>query len=85
MLVNYKNIRQKPYIYGFSVKGFFFAVGGSIISLLILITGFSLIKIIIAGIGIFISYIVGRVFLTDSELLNKLIDNKLPKKHSEYE
>jgi hypothetical protein len=85
MLKNYKNIRQKPYIYGFSVKGFFFAVGGSILSLLVLITGFNLVKIIIAGLGVLISYLVGRILLTDSEFLNKLIDNKLPKKHSEYE
>lgn len=82
---NYKNIRQQPYIYGFSVKGFFVFAIGSIISLLLFITGFSFTKFIFSGVLIIVFYIVGKLFLSNSELVNKFMDNKLPKKYSDYE
>lgn len=82
---NYKNIRQQPYIYGFSVQGFFVFAVGTIISLLIFITGFSFIKFIIAAILILIFYGIGKFLLSNSELIQKLFDNKLPKKYSKYE
>ena len=82
---NYKNMRQQPYIYGFSVRGFFVFAIGSIISLMIFITGFTFTKFIVSGILIIIFYVVGKLFLSNSELLNKFMDNKLPKKYSDYE
>ena len=82
---NYKNIRQQPYIYGFSVKGFFVFAIGSIISLLLFITGFSITKFVLSGVLIIIFYVIGKLFLSNSELVNKFMDNKLPKKYSDYE
>jgi hypothetical protein len=82
---NFKNMRQQPYIYGFSVKGFFFFSIGLIVSLMIFITGFAFTKFILSGLFIIIFYIIGKFLLSNSALLNKLLDNKLPKKYSDYE
>ena len=82
---NYKKIRQKPYIYGFSVAGFFvFAVGG-IFGLLSFMSGFSLLKMI--GVVVFLGllYIFSRYIISNKEITSKFFDNKLPNKYSEYE
>ena len=82
---NYKKIRQKPYIYGFSIVGFFaFAIGGVCV-LLSFMSGFSLAKFIIVGILIMILFLFSKHVLSSPVVLSKIFDNKLPKKYSEYE
>jgi hypothetical protein len=82
---NYKNIRQKPYIYGFSVVGFFsFAIGG-ICALMSFMSGFSFLKIITVIIFIGLLYIFSKYILSNKEFASRIFDNKLPNKYSEYE
>ena len=82
---NYKNIRQKPYIYGFTVVGFFtFAIGG-IMGFLSLLGGFSFFKLV--GIGIYtgVLFLVSKYVISNKELINKFFDKTLQNKYSEYE
>ncbi|MFK7102224.1 hypothetical protein V3471_14740 [Flavobacterium oreochromis] len=81
---NYKKIRQKPYIYGFSVLGFFiFAIGG-IIGIASMMAGFSFVKLIVCLFILLTSFSIGKV-VSNEELMNKFLDNKLPNKYSDYE
>jgi len=82
---NYKKIRQKPYIYGFSVVGFFtFAIGG-IAGLISFMGGISITKVIVVLIFLGVLFLVSKYVISDKERIAKFFDNKLPKKYSEYE
>jgi hypothetical protein len=82
---NYKNIRQEPFLFGFNVKPFFVFILGSILGLMSFISGFSFIKLMITVIYILILYAICKYVLSNQKLINKIMDNKLPKEYSEYE
>lgn len=82
---NYKNIRRKPYIYGFTITGFFtFAIGG-ICLILSFMNGFTFNKLVIVLILLFILFLISKYILSNPAFISKILDNKLPKKYSEYE
>lgn len=82
---NYKNIRKEPYLYGFTVKAFFAFVIGSILGLFSFMTGFSFVKLILVLSWIFLLYAVCKFILSNEVLINRFMDNKLPKNYSDYE
>lgn len=82
---NYKNIRSEPYLYGFTISAFFAFVIGSILCLMSFIGGFSLVKFIVVMVLLLVLYAFCKYVLSNKNLINRLMDNKLPKKHSEYE
>ena len=82
---NYKKIRQTPYIYGFSIIGFFVFAVGLIIGLLGFMGGFSGLKLILVTIYIILLFIVSKLVLSNKKFIAKMTDNKLPTKYSEYE
>lgn len=82
---NYKNIRKEPFLYGFTVKAFFVFVIGLVIGLLSFINGFSFIKLIVFLCFVFVLYFVCKFILSNSKIINRFMDNKLPKNYSDYE
>ena len=82
---DYKKIRQKPYIYGFTIIGFVFFVVTSILSLLTILTGISILKVIICLILLAISFAVSKFIISNEKVESYLFDNKLPKKYTKYE
>ncbi len=82
---NYKKIRQTPYIYGFSIIGFFTFAIGSICGLLAFMGGFSLLKLILVSIYMVVLFVVSKLVLSNKAFIAKMTDNILPKKYSEYE
>jgi hypothetical protein len=82
---NYKKIRQTPYIYGFSIIGFFTFAIGAIIGLLAFMGGFSLLKLILVSIYMVVLFVVSKLVLSNKTFIAKMTDNVLPKKYSEYE
>lgn len=78
---NYKNIRRKPYIYGFSTTNaiVFFII--SIILILTIVFGFSFKKLMTISIIGSINYLLCKG-LSNGTLLNKLFDKPLPKEIS---
>jgi len=82
---NYRHIRKKPYIYGFSITGFFVFLTISVGLLISFTLGITLIKFIIIAFVIALSYILCRYVLSDEKLLSKAFDKKLPKRYSTYE
>lgn len=78
---NYKNIRRKPYIYGFSTTNaiVFFII--SIVLVLTIVFGFSFTKLLVILIIESINYLVCKG-LSNGTLLNKLFDKPQPKEIS---
>lgn len=82
---NYKKIRQKPYLYGFTTIGFIFFTVTSVLSLLTILTGISFLKVIITLVLLAISYAISKFVISNPKIEASLFDNKLPKKYSRYE
>lgn len=75
---NYKNIRRKPYIWGFSYSNFLIFCGVSLLFSFILFTGFSFLKLgIVVGL-IFLAYVVLKIVLSDN-VLDRMFSEKFPK------
>lgn len=75
---NYKNIRRKPTIYGFTPNAFYIFTGLTLLSLLTLSSGFSFRKLIGVLVFIVIVYILTKLVLSNDKLLKKLLDEKFP-------
>lgn len=84
-LNNYKHIRRKVYLYDFDKNAFFVFVISVIVSLLSFLGGFSFFKLIGVGVFLAISFVVCKYVISNERLLNSFLDNKLPKKYSDYE
>lgn len=84
-MINYKNIRKEPFLFGFTVKAFFVFVIGIIIGLISFINGFTAIKAIVFLVFALILYAVCKFVLSNTALINRFMDNKLPKSYTDYE
>lgn len=75
---NYKNIRRKPEIHGFSPNAFyvFLAIAG--VSLLTLTAGFSWIKIICILVVNGLSLIFTKLVMSNDSLMKKIFNEKFP-------
>ncbi len=79
---NYKSIRRKPQIHGFSPNAFYLFVGIAGVSLLTLTTGFSWVKIIILLIINGLSLVFTKLIVSNDQLMKKLFNEKFPKELS---
>ena len=79
---NYKNIRRKPEIYGFTPNGFYTFVAVAILSLAIFFGGFTLFKLIIVAIINGISIVFTKLIMSNDNLLKRLFNEKFPKEIS---
>lgn len=79
---NYKNIRRKPQIHGFSPNAFYLFIAIACISLLTLTSGFSWIKIICILIINALSIIFTKLVMSNDHLMKKLFNEKFPKEIS---
>lgn len=79
---NYKNIRRKPQIHGFSPNAFYFFIAIACISLLTLTTGFSLIKIVCILIINGLNLIFTKLVMSNDHLMKKVFNEKFPKEIS---
>lgn len=82
---NYRHIRKNPYIYGFSITGFFVFLIISVLLLISFTLGITLTKFIIILFLIGLTYGICKYVVSDEKLLSKAFDLKLPKKYSQYE
>lgn len=82
---NYKNIRKKPYLYGFTVKAFLVFVGGLLFSLLSFMSGFTFLKLVVVLLSDFLLLLVCKFVFSNDKIINRFMDNKLPKNYSDYE
>ena len=71
---NYKNIRRKPEIYGFTPNGFYTFVAIAILSLAIFFGGFTLFKLIIVAIINGISIVFTKLIMSNDNLLKRLFN-----------
>lgn len=76
---NYKNIRRKPYVYGFTVNGFLIFIGIAVCALFAFATGFTINKIIIVAVVISLDYIVCKLIISNPTMLDRLFNEKFPK------
>lgn len=79
---NYKNIRRKPQIHGFSPNAFYLFVAIGCFSLLTLTSGFSWIKIICILIINGLSLVFTKLVMSNDHLMKKLFNEKFPKEIS---
>jgi len=79
---NYKNIRRKPQIHGFSPNAFYLFIAVAGISLMTLTTGFSWIKIISILIINGLSLVFTKLVMSNDHLMKKLFNEKFPKEIS---
>lgn|GEM_PF-2792295 len=75
---NYKNIRRKPQIWGFTPEAFYLAMGIAIVSLVILATTFTWTKLIIVAVINLCSVILTKIFMSNNDFLRKMLDEKFP-------
>ncbi|MRM84277.1 hypothetical protein [Riemerella anatipestifer] len=75
---NYKHIRRKPDIYGFSPNGFYLFSALAIMSLLTLSGGFSFKKLIIILLFNSINLVVTKLIISNDKILRKILDEKFP-------
>ena len=75
---NYKHIRRKPMLFGFSLTSFMIFAFISLGGLFTFVDGFSSTKLIIVAIVIVLAFIVCRYFLGENSLLNKFLHQKFP-------
>jgi hypothetical protein len=85
MMKHYKKIKVKPYIYGFTILGFFGFAIGTILALLSFIIGFTFIKLVFVLVWELILYLVMKYVISNDKLMNSIFDEKLPKTYSKYE
>lgn len=79
---NYKNIRRKPEIHGFSPSGFYIFTGGLLLSLLTLSGGITFSKLINVFIFNAISLVITKLVLSNDRLIKKVLNEKFPKEIS---
>lgn len=79
---NYKNIRRKPQIHGFSPNAFYLFIGIAGISLMTLTTGFSWVKIICILIINALNLVFTKLIMSNNHLMKKLFNEKFPKEIS---
>lgn len=75
---NYKNIRRKPEIHGFSPNAFYLFLAIAGVSLLTLTTGFSWMKIICILIINGLSLVFTKLVMSNDRLMKKLLNEKFP-------
>lgn len=75
---NYKNIRRKPEIHGFTPNAFYLFLAIAGVSLLTLTTGFSWIKIICILVVNGLSLVFTKLVISNESLMNKLFNEKFP-------
>jgi len=75
---NYKNIRRKPEIHGFSPNAFYLFLAIAGVSLLTLTTGFSWMKIIFILIINGLSLVFTKLVMSNDRLMKKLLNEKFP-------
>lgn len=79
---NYKNIRRKPQIHGFSPNAFYLFIGIAGISLMTLTTGFSWVNIICILIINALNLVFTKLVMSNNHLMKKLFNEKFPKEIS---
>lgn len=79
---NYKNIRRKPEIHGFSPNAFYLFVVIAGVSLLTLTAGFSWVKIICILIINSLSLVFTKLVVSNEQLMKKIFNEKFPKEIS---
>lgn len=79
---NYKNIRRKPEIHGFSPNAFYLFVVIVGVSLLTLTAGFSWVKIICILIINSLSLVFTKLVVSNEQLMKKIFNEKFPKEIS---
>lgn len=75
---NYKNIRRKPELFGFSPNAFYLFVGVLAVSLMTLTTGFSWLKILIIICINVINLIFTKLIVSNDHLMRKVFNEKFP-------
>lgn len=80
---NYKNIRRKPQIKGFSPEMFFTFIGiGLLTAFFIFIGGFDKMRFGIWAVINFISLILTKIVFSSDSFMRKILDEKFPKEIS---
>ena len=79
---NYKNIRRKPQIHGFSPNAFYLFIGVAGISLMTLTTGFSWVKIICILIINALNLVFTKLVMSNDHLMKTIFNEKFPKEIS---
>lgn len=75
---NYKNIRRKPQIWGFTPTGFYIFVGIAALSLFSFAVSFSLVHLIIVVAINVLSLIVTKLFISNEHMMKRLLNEKFP-------
>lgn len=79
---NYKNIRRKPQIHGFSPNAFYLFIGIAGMSLMTLTMGFTWVKIICILIINALSLVFTKLVMSNDHIMKKLFNEKFPKEIS---
>lgn len=79
---NYKNIRREPQIHGFSPNAFYLFIAALLVSLMVLTTGFSWIKVICILVFNAINLVFTKLIMSNENFIRKFLNEKFPKEIS---
>jgi hypothetical protein len=71
-----KNIVGEPKIFGLSLTMFFLFVASLVLSSFLLISNFTLVRVVLAVLIVFLAYVV--LYFLDSDYLNRVADDSFP-------
>lgn len=80
---NYKNIRRKPQIWGFTPTGFYIFIAVASITLFSFAISFSFMQLIVVLIINVMSLIATRLLISNEQLVQKFLNEKFPSEISD--
>ncbi len=81
---NFKNIRRKPELYGFTYNNFLLFCGIALFGSFILFSGITIKKVTIYGVILLIDFIATRYLIGSDSLLTKMLSEKFPKEVNDF-
>ena len=81
---NFRNIRRKPELFGFTYNNFLIFCAIALLGSFILFNGITFKKIIIYAIILLIGFIATRYLIGAESLLNKAMNEKFPKEINDF-
>lgn len=81
---NFRNIRRKPELFGFTYNNFLIFCGIALFGSFILFSGITINKLLIYGVILLIGFIATRYLIGAESLLTKTLNEKFPKEINDF-
>lgn len=81
---NFKNIRRKPELWGFSYMNFIAFAGVALLSSVLLFNGITVKKVILYACILLVDFVVFRYLVGENSITNRMLNEKFPKELNDF-